>query len=239
MRKAALFSLALALSAVGAPAGAELRIPEVAYPELAPSAYTVFDFIPEGWVLEKKAEGDLNRDGRDDVAAVLRMRDPANIVANPFLGEERFDTNPRILLVAFLGTDRQYHRVLADRTLIPRREVPAMEDHFDSIAIDRGALKIGMHVFMSAGGWATFSSLFTFRWGDSAFMLIGYDRDQMARNTGIGEKISINYLTRRRKVIDWQIEDDRQTVGWKIEPARPLRALADIGDGLEFNPDQQ
>lgn len=238
--KATLAGLALLCAGTSARAeDQELRIPEVTYPEIVPSAYTVFDFIPEGWVLEKKAEGDLNRDGRDDVAGVLRMRDSANIVDNPFLGDDRFDTNPRILLVAFRQADGQYHRVLADHTLIPRRDNPSMEDHFDGIVIERGALKIEMHVFMSAGGWSTFSVIYTFRWQEPGFLMIGYDRKELARNTGIGEDISINYVTRRRKIISWRIEDDRQTIGWKVEPSRPLRSLAEIGDGLQFSPDQE
>ena len=69
-------------------------------------------------------------------------------------------------------------------------------------------------------------------------MLIGYDRSELARNTGEGEDISIDYLTGRRKTVKSQMEGGRQTVGWSMEPRRGAIVLQTIGDGLEWDPDK-
>ena len=224
--------------ALAAPALAQPAIPPVAYPAIAETAHTAFDFVPEGWRVEVLREGDLDADGKDDIAAVLRMRDPANVLANPLLGEDPFDTNPRILLVALREGDDHFRRVLADHVLIPRRENPAQEDPFSGIEVRKGVLRVSLENFMSAGGWATWRTAYAFRWQASRFVLIGYDRSELARNTGEGEDISIDYLTGRRKTVKSQMEGGRQTVGWRMEPHRGPIVLQTIGDGLEWDPDK-
>ena len=228
--------LPLAL-AISGPARAELAIPPVAYPEIAETADTAFDFVPEGWVLETHRQGDLDNDGRDDFAGILRMRDPANVLANRSLGEDPFDTNPRILLVAFREGEGRFRRVLADHVLIPRRDSPTQEDPYRDLTIEKGVLRLSLENFMNAGGWETWRATYAFRWQAPHFVLIGYDRSALARNTGEGEDISINYLTHRRKTVKSQMDDSRQTVGWSVEPRRVPIALEAIGDGMEWHPD--
>lgn len=238
MLAAILALVPLALLAAPA-AGQGLDVPAVAYPPIAPVAGTAFDFVPEGWALEKIVWGDLDNDGREDFAGVLKMRDPANVVANRFLGEDPFDTNPRILLVALRLDADHFRTVLADHMLIPRRETPAQDDPFNDLSIERGVLRVELENFMSAGGWTTWRATYAFRWQDPHFVLIGYDRNELARNTGESEDISINYLTRRRKTVTGQMDDARQSVAWSIEPRRPPVTLEAIGNGLEWHPDQE
>ncbi|AZI35793.1 hypothetical protein [Caenibius tardaugens] len=126
------------------------NLPPVSYPALAETADTMFDFIPEGWVMESHKQGDLNNDGKDDFAAILRMRDPANMVSDPWLGEP-LDTNPRILLVAFREGEGLFRRVVANHVLIPRRDNPMQEDPLREIAIKRGVLTLTLENFMNAG----------------------------------------------------------------------------------------
>lgn len=228
---------ALLLAFASCSAMAQADAPPVTYPEIVEIAGTAFDFVPEGWAIEKLAWGDLNRDGKDDFAAVLRMRDPANVIANPLLGEDPFDTNPRILLAAFRLDEDHFRRVLSDHVLIPRREMPAQEDSFDDLAIDRGVLHVELENFMSAGGWTTWTASYAFRWQAPRFVLIGYDRHELKRNTGESEDISINYLTRRRKTVTGQMDDTRQSVAWSFERQETPIALETIGNGLDWHPD--
>ena len=108
---------AVALSLLATVAVAqELVIPPVAYPVLVRSAPTADAFVPKGWRLEHKALGDLNKDGLPDLVLVLRALDPANIIDNKGLGPRRFDTNPRLLVVAFAKPDGGYRRVLQNHT---------------------------------------------------------------------------------------------------------------------------
>ena len=52
-------------------------IPAASYPALAQHARSAEDFVPAGWRLESKISGDLNGDGRDDVALVPRTTEPS------------------------------------------------------------------------------------------------------------------------------------------------------------------
>lgn len=210
-------------------------VPPVVYPHLPEMAGTVFDFIPEGWVIEKMAKNDLDHDGREDFAGVLRMRDPANILPSLLPGEEPLDSNPRILLVALREDETHYRRVLADHGLIPRREAPSPEDPFESIAIERNMMSVTMEHFGSAGNW---SVTFGFRWNGQEFVLVSYHRRELASERGEIVETSIDYLRRQRKLVTRRIEDDRQMVGWETEPRQRLWQLAEIGNGLAWHPDR-
>jgi hypothetical protein len=230
------------LPATSAPAQ-DLAIPDVSYPSLPKQASSADGFVPTGWVLEAQASGDLNQDGVDDLALVIRQEYPDNIIANSDgFGEDPFDSNPRILAIAFRkGAGNDYALQLENRTLIPRRTNPSAEDPFDQddgIAVTRGAVKVRLRWFMSAGGWETFTVAYTFRHRRGMFELIGYDRDELHRGSGATKAVSINYLTRKVEVTTGSIQDDATKVSRKGLPhQRRVLTIGDIGDGLEFDPD--
>ncbi len=65
------------------------------------------------WRMEFKQSGDLNGDGRDDVVLVLRAIDSRNIIdMREQGGPEDYDTNPRILMVAFANATGGYDLAL-------------------------------------------------------------------------------------------------------------------------------
>lgn len=233
-----MFCLACGLSAAGNAAASDGRaLPKVEYPALPAEAGNAQGFVPNGWSMEHSARGDLDRDGRDDLLLVLRMRDPRNILRNDGLGTDELDTNPRLLVVAFREGAR-YRRVLQDHTLIPRHDDPVADDYLaeDPVAIVRGTARIRLHFWRSAGGWGTWNRRFTFRWQDGCFRLVGFDHDQLQRNSGFTERTSINYLTRRATVEEGSIEhDDVQTRSLDL-PRAPLQCLAEVGSGMDFEP---
>ena len=244
------FALKLVLSVVALLAGLscaaaqELAIPAVTYPALPREAASAEGFVPPGWRLEAQARGDLNGDGTEDLALVLHATDPNNVVANPDgLGVDKLDTNPRILAVAF-ARSASYELALENRTLIPRRTDPVMDDPFDSVAasgleVARGTLRLRLGVFASAGSWSMSTIATTFRWQNGRFELIGYDRTETNRGSGEIEGLSINYLTRRAKRSQGNIESDAEKTRWETLPRGPLLSLDQVGDGLEFDPDSR
>jgi hypothetical protein len=197
--------------------------------------------VPAGWRIERRAEGDLNGDGAADLAIVLRMRDPANILSHDGLGNNPFDTNPRILAVAFATAGRPGYRLaVQNHVLIPRRDYPTQEDPFFAedaeFAIAGGALRLSLYRFMNAGGWDMGPTSFTFRWQDDALRLIGYDFVNVQRNSGRMASLSVNYLTRRVRTATGNVGTDAERVRWtRLRPA-PLPTIDQIGDGLEFDP---
>jgi hypothetical protein len=66
--------------------------------------------------------------------------------------------------------------------------------------------------------------------------LIGYDVHGLHRGSGEVHEISANYLTGKAKASEGSIEEDALRTQWRQLPRQPLRCLAQIGDGLEFDP---
>ncbi|HEY8381100.1 MAG TPA: hypothetical protein VIL09_03015 [Microvirga sp.] len=236
MRRAVFAFVAVILP--GLAAAQDLVIPKAAYPNLPAKARSAEGFAPPGWVVEASVEGDLNGDGRPDLALVLRQSNPAFRIDHDGLGEKPLDTNPRLLAVAFRQAGEDYALALSNHTLIPRREIPAAEDHFspEDLSIARGTLRVRLSWFMSAGSYETFSVTYTFRHQANRFELIGYDRTDVHRGSGGMTEISINYLTGRMKTERGTIEDDEKKVSWQNLPQRAPPTLAQVGDGLQFRP---
>lgn len=214
------------------------EIPAVTFPSLPRQAANPAAFIPKQWTLEAKADGDLNRDGQSDTALVLHMDSPRNRIHPSYDQTIRYDTNPRMLVVLFRQKESGYELAAADHKLIPRLENPNQDEPFDEVKIAAGALRLKLHLFLSAGGWRMGGSAYTFRWQDGAFRLIGFDRDAVIRNTGETEEVSINYVTGRKLLKTGNIgggEEHNRTIVLK---KKALLTLDQIGDGLMFEPDE-
>ena len=227
----------LLAAAVQSPGDAE--IPPVTYPNLVRDGASLDAFVPAKWKLEAKASGDLNGDELPDAALILHMADPANMVAKDWDPTQKYDSNPRMLVVLFGRKSGGYTLAAADHKLIPRLENQNQDEPFDEVAISGGTLRVKMHLFMSAGGWEMGGSLFTFRWQDGAFKLIGFDRDSIQRNSGETKEISINYLTGRNVLKRGDIGTDKQSERTSKIAKKPLIALGEVGDGLMFDPDER
>lgn len=193
-------------------------------------------FAPPGWRVERAITGDLNGDGRPDLAAVVRGSDPRCIVqADTPAGT--LDTNPRAVLVA-LGTASGYALQAVNAHIIPRMDDPYADDPLttDAFEIRDGVLRLGLNHWRSMGGWTTFSATFTFRWDGHRMRLIGYDRESLQRNSGETETISVNYLTGRAKQVTGSMEDDvDDTTTWH-RVASSSAVFDTVGNGLEFTP---
>lgn len=214
-----------------------LDLPPVHYPTLPLQAADATGFVPDGWTLESSIEGDLDQDGHADLVLVLRQQDPRNVIEHDGFGPSPYDSNPRILAVAW-SRPSGYVLAAQDHQLIPRPESPVMSDPLEDggVSIQRGTLKVALFSFASAGSWSMGTTGFTFRWQDGAFTLIGYDRDSVMRNSGQTESLSVNFSTRKVKQVEGNIETDTDSVRW--QPLRSSRrwTLETVGDGWAFDP---
>jgi len=176
-------------------------MPEAIYPKLAVHAATPNDFIPKGWKLEQMKKGDLNGDGKADIALVLHQNDPRNVVRNELvLGAAQYDTNPRILAVALADPRGQgYTLVLENHSLIPILDQPTIDDPFKSVSILNGSLRVSLRFWSSVGSYSAYETTYTFRYSTDCFRLIGYDNTDMQRNSGQTTEYSVNYLTGKIK----------------------------------------
>ena len=240
-RPIAVAAVALAAQlAAGLPATAQpLTIPEAVYPTLPAAAANAAGFVPAGWRQELQARGDLNEDGIDDMALLLRDQSPANVLDNKGLGPRRFDTNPRLLAVAFGQAGGGYRLVAEDHRLVRRPTYPTQEDPIEGagdLAIRRGTLVVRMHLFSNAGSYGTAQPSFTLRWQGGRLELIGYDNVQVDRGSGAMETLSVNYSVGRASRITGRIDTDLTQTRHITLQQRPLLALREIGDGIDFDP---
>ena len=227
------------LLAAAAQSPGDSEIPQVSYPTIAREGPSVDAFVPTKWKLDAKATGDLNGDKLPDAALVLHMADPANMVAKDWDPTQKYDSNPRMLVVLFGRKGGGYTLAAADHALIPRLENQNQDEPFDEVAIANGTLRVKIHLFMNAGGWEMGGSAYTFRWQDGVFRLIGFDRDSVRRNTGETAEVSINYLTGRKLVKRGNIGTERQATRTERLAKKPLIPMGDVGDGLMFDPEKR
>lgn len=234
-----MFALLAALAPVSFSAPAQ-DLPPAVIPSIVATAPDAASFVPRGWRLELRAAGDLDADGRADLALLLRGDDPALRIPAPMC-DDPFDTNPRLLVIAFAAPGGGYRRVVANARLVPRRENPCEMDWIEegALGIGRGGVSLHLHRMMSMGGWAAGTTRFTFRWRDDALRLIGWDYTYVARNSGATAGIGINYLTRRVRTETGGIDSDRGAVRWSTIAPAPLLTIDQIGDGLAFDPDRR
>ncbi|MBN3565458.1 hypothetical protein [Burkholderia cenocepacia] len=212
-------------------------VPAVVYPQLIQRASGPDGFVPPGWKIELLLKGDLSGAKHEDLVMVLRQNDPRNIVTHDGMCENPFDTNPRILAVAFSQPDGSYALTLENYTLIPRRDSPCIDDVLaeGNVAIDRRSLSLTLHRFASAGTWEMGNTTYKFRWQNRRFELIGYDDISVMRNSGEVSEVSVNFMTRKAKLSSGTVyEDNPSKVRW-VKLELPHRWTPDeVGNDLDF-----
>ncbi|WP_168120128.1 hypothetical protein [Paenibacillus sp. HB172176] len=122
--------------------------------------------LPQGWHLLESPpgtpvmiEGDLNKDGIDDIAAVIEK-----------LESEEGAAPSRSLLIA-LGTTAETYElsVIAENAILSADEGGVWGDPFESIAIDRGSIVVSHY---GGSNWRWYSR-YRFRYQDEDWYLIG------------------------------------------------------------------
>ena len=186
------------------------------------------EFVPPGYVVVQKIQGDLNKDNHADSVLIIKGTDKANLVKDESRGE--LDRNRRGIIIALNNNDR-YELVLENRDCFS-------SEHEDGgvyfspelgVFVEKGILRI--HYFHGRYGfWA-----YKFRYQNSDFELIGYESDQ-SRGPITERSISINFLS-NRMLIKENINQDAEAGGdekfketWKkFTLSKPIK-LGDIAD---------
>lgn len=159
-------------------------------------------FVPQGWVAWDSALGDLNRDGRTDVALVIVKTSAPDDARSGLCRDREQEMSGRALLVLLANDDGSYaQRVRSDGALpigshaqMFRRFHNDVEDPYDTLRIDAGCIDIWFSNVGSGGrSWK-----YRYRFQGDDFYLIGathgngyngatssYDEHDYNLNTGV------------------------------------------------------
>ena len=203
---------------------------------LAAPAFAASPDYFNGWKLIDQANGDLNRDGIDDVVLATEETNPVNFKEkNPeLLGPEILNLNPRRLSI-LLNSPNGPKEILSRDDLLPSQNeenTTCLADPLENggISIVKGNLVIELQEWLSCGSYGVVHETFTFRLQGTRFRLIGYDRSESSRSTGERSEFSTNYLTGKKKITTGlnDFEDYKAKVSWKRFPAMRAFFLDEI-----------
>lgn len=150
------------------------------------------DFVPKGYVVFEKVNGDLNKDGIEDCIIIIKGTDTNKIVNDEYRG--KLDRNRRGIIVLF---NKNGHFSLASKNY----------NCFSSENEDGGVYyapelsieikKSNLYINYAHGRYGYWG--YTFRFQNSDFELIGYDESD---NSGpvVNSETSINFSTKNKIV---------------------------------------
>ncbi len=149
------------------------------------------DFLPKGYVIFEKINGDLNKDGTEDLVIIVKGTNKENIVINQF--DEKVDHNRRGIIVLFNKKDH-YESVLKNYDCFSSENEDGGVYFPPELSIEIKNDNLYAHYAHGRYGYWQF----TFRYQNSDFELIGYDES----NGGavIESEKSINFLTKKKQV---------------------------------------
>ena len=193
-------------------------------------AKSASEFVPNGFVIFEEINGDLNKDGLADKILIIKGTDKDKLVDDKYRG--KLDRNRRGLIIAFKKKDH-YEQVLVNLDCFSSEN----EDggvYFPpelSISIKRGNLFIS-YAHGRYGYW-----IYNFRYQNSDFELIGFDRSEN-RGPLVERVVSINFLTKKILIKDninlyEEGADEKFKESWKkftIEKEIQLSEIADFDD---------
>jgi len=191
------------------------------------------EFVPQGYVVVQKIQGDLNKDDQEDSVLIFKRTDKANFIKDESRGE--LDRNRRGIIIALKNSDR-YELVLENLDCFSSENedggvyfAPEL-----GVFIEKGILRVH-HFHGRYGFW-----VYKFRYQNSDFELIGYESDQ-SRGPITERSVSINFMTNRMLIkenLNQYAEaggDEKFKETWKkFALSKPIK-LGDIGyfDGFD------
>ncbi|MEZ4901726.1 MAG: hypothetical protein R2822_08210 [Spirosomataceae bacterium] len=190
------------------------------------------DFVPKGYVVFEKIQGDLNKDGKADCVLIIKGTDKRKIIKDQYRG--LLDRNRRGIIVLFNKNGQYELAVKNDHCFSSENEdggvyfAPEL-----SVAIEKSNLYV-QYGHGRYGDWK-----YTFRFQNSNFELIGYDQSE---NTGpiTNSETSINFISKKKQT---KVNTNPNAEGgdevfketWKKITINRLVKLAEIKDFDELD----
>lgn len=183
--------------------------------------------VPQGWE-HNEATGDLNKDGLQDLVIIATPNHKDNILVRDDGYEINMNTPQLAIYFGKQGGSFKLFKKYPE--LIPARDEFCIVETTLEVT-DRGALRLGVSMFMTAGSADTGGPTYTFRFQNGDFYLIGKDEMEFSRYSGKATETSENYLTWKRQQKNFNMfkdNDDEVTEKWTRLKRRPLQRLGDF-----------
>ncbi|MFT5779444.1 MAG: hypothetical protein ACI837_002402 [Crocinitomicaceae bacterium] len=195
---------------------------------------TLDSFVPKGWMILKKVEGDLNKDKIKDLVLVLMNTDEANVFSDEF---SEIDSNPRDLLILF-GIDKAncYRLMTKSSSFILAHEESSMDDPFEDIEISKGTLKLNFRSWYNMGSWLSSTYTYVWRFQDGDFKLIGANSSEFHRSTGDAVDVSVNFSTHKYSYSTSNMFDESvpEETNWKTFKMKELKTFSTFTEPWTF-----
>ncbi|MBS7232881.1 hypothetical protein KHA90_17820 [Flavobacterium psychroterrae] len=150
------------------------------------------DFLPKGYVIFEKIFGDLNKDGLEDCALIIKGTNKSKIVKDESRGE--LDRNRRGIIV-LLNKNNGYELVTKNYECFSSENEEGGNYFAPELVVEIIKGKLFIHYAHGRYGYWRYM----FRLQNSDFELIGYDSSSNNGPTILRET-SINFLTRKKIV---------------------------------------
>ena len=150
------------------------------------------DFLPSGYVVFEKINGDLNKDGIDDCVLIIKGTNTSKIVTDEYRG--RLDRNRRGIIVLF-NKSGYYELVVKNYDCFSSENEDGGVYFAPELSIEINKGNLYFHYGHGRYGYWRY----TLRFQKSDFELIGYDASD---NHGpvVNSETSINFSTKIKKV---------------------------------------
>jgi hypothetical protein len=218
--------------AAGSAQADDSDLPPVDYPAIPAKVTYRAQLVPPGWTLEVEAKGDLNGDKRPDLAIIIQSEKPdIDYSGEPTVG-------PRMLIIA-LASGKGYDRIMANHTLIPRQESNYVTDYLAEsgpLEIKRGRLIVALNLFMTAGGWSTWTNTFSFAFNKGKMRLVRFENDDWHRRTGETTLTVADYGARTLRITRGSMANERKKTRSSRLSGPVGLTLDQMSNGLNFDP---
>lgn len=150
------------------------------------------DFIPKGYVIFDTIYGDLNKDGSEDCALVIKGTDKSKVIKDDYRGQ--LDRNRRGIIVLF-NKNNSYELAVKNYDCFSSENEDGGVYFAPELSVEIEKGKLNIHYGHGRYGYWSY----TFRFQNNDFELIGYDSSS-SNGPVIDSDVSINFLTRTKIV---------------------------------------
>ena len=186
---------------------------EISLPEIKNRISDMSELKWKEWTILQKAEGDLNKDRKDDLVFILKHKSE----------DENYQSTPRVLVIYFKENSNSYKLFESNsKYILKKDEGGVMGDPFQSISINRNSILI-TH---SGGSRERWGYIHRFNFRNNGFYLIGSTETLFDSLAGDSTIKDTNLLTGKTEIT---IEKEKSKTIKKVEMS-PIKSLVALKD---------